>query len=158
MTNLNSDQEKKKCCEKCYIERTENTTLCSDLFCPCHQQEKCECGHQGNLHQQVEGKCAICINCPFIHFLTPPSEDWIAQFNELCTGKSGNMTWAIENSKLVAFIASKKRSWAKEERAKIRQIVEFERVHFWGTEELEKLTKANNKVVDNILSSLDSQE
>ena len=42
----------------------------------------------------------------------------------------------------------------RRERERIREIVEFERVHFWGTPELEKQTNINNMVVDNILQAL----
>lgn len=43
---------------------------------------------------------------------------------------------------------------AKAERERIKEVVEFERVSFWGTKELEDQTKINNTVVDNILKAL----
>lgn len=40
------------------------------------------------------------------------------------------------------------------EQERCKDIVEFERIHFWGTPELEVQTKVNNMVVDNILQAL----
>lgn len=38
----------------------------------------------------------------------------------------------------------------------VREEVDFERVSFWGSPELEAATKSNNTVVDNVLSRLDT--
>lgn len=43
---------------------------------------------------------------------------WSERFDKLCTGKSGNMTWAIDNSKMKDFISKElelERQKAKEE-------------------------------------------
>jgi len=62
----------------------------------------------GKFHPKSEEKCEHKeddLNCEHFPSEVKPS-NWEIEFDKLCTGKSGNMTWAIENTHLKDFIRS----------------------------------------------------
>lgn len=75
--------------------------------CPCHtpqsKERKCEnlkCGRK----LDKSNKDNFCHNAHCEYKIAPKEEEWEIEFDKLCTGKSGNMTWAIENTHLKSFI------------------------------------------------------
>lgn len=88
-------------------EKWNNVCLkCGKPFIPVSEKE-CICAHKGNKHEQIEGKCGICIDCPFIHGISPTkTPDWMEEFDDLYQEKDMPYSFTL-NRRIKIFISSR---------------------------------------------------